>query len=75
MPLLQGAELSPYVHTWIYLCLLDGEVKELLSKKLTILQFLGAFISLAFGASLLTVAAYHLPKLAVGIDQLIMSCD
>ena len=59
----------------MYLCLLDGGVKELLSEKLTILQFLGALISLALGALLLTLAAYHLPELAVGIDKLLKSCD
>ena len=59
----------------MYLCLLDSRVKELLSEKLTLLQFLGAFISLALGALLLTLAVYHLPELAVGIDKLLMSCD
>ena len=59
----------------MYLCLLDGEVKELLSEKLTILIFLNAFISLALDVLFLTVAAYHLPELAVGIDKLLISCD
>jgi len=59
----------------MYLCLLDGGVKELLSEKLTILIFLGAFINLALDALLLTLAAYHLAELAVGIDKLAMSCD
>ena len=59
----------------MYLCLLDGGVKELLSEKLSILISLGAFISLALDTLLLTVAAYHLPELAVGIDKLLMSCD
>ena len=53
----------------MYLCLLDGGVKELLSEKLSILISLGAFISLALDTLLLTVAAYHLPELAVGIDK------
>ena len=59
----------------MYLCLLDGGVKELLLEKLSILIFLGAFISLALGALLLTVASYHLPELAVGIDKLLVSHD
>ena len=42
---------------------------------MTILKFLGTFNSLALGALLLTVAAYNLPELAVGIDLLLMSCD
>ena len=53
----------------MYLCLLDGGVKELLSEKLNILIFLGSFISLALGALFLTVAAYYLPELAVRIDK------
>ena len=59
----------------MYLCLLDCGVKELLSEKLTKLIFLCAFISLALDALLLSVAAYNLPELAIGIDKLLMSCD
>ena len=59
----------------MYHCLLDGRVKELLKEKLTLLLFLGAFNSLALGALLLTVAAFNLPELAVGIDFLLISCD
>ena len=59
----------------MYLCLLDGGVKELLSEKLSVLIFLGTFISLALGTLLIILAAYHLPELAVGIDKLSMSCD
>ena len=46
-----------------------------MSEKLSILIFLGAFITLALDMLLLTLAAYHLPELAVGIDKLLMSCD
>ena len=53
----------------MYLCLLDGGVKELLSEKLTIFKFLGAFNSLAEGALFLTEATYYLSELAIGIDN------